>query len=1115
MARSGNREGLPNTIWEGAFFDTHSLAVCNREHVLGLLRRRPGWDVGVFPIGKDAVGDRAELQPLRDRTFHVPTPLGLVVRMQFPADYTPPPYGRLIAIQPWEYTAVPTAWVEAVNNVLAEVWVPTSFVRRAFVDSGANPDKVHVVPHGIDPGVMTPDGPALNLRTDMGFRFLFVGGTIWRKGADVLLDAYLKEFGPDEDVCLVIKEFGAQSFYRGQGLSRAIRRAMDDPNAPQVLYMTDELGLDEVPKLYRACDALVHPFRGEGYGLPIAEAMACGLPAIITNAGAPLDFANADVAYLVDATERDVPPGSFKDDPMAGTPRVAEPDPNHLRRLMRHLFENREEARSTGLRAAKHMRQHHTWDKAAEVMEARLLAFEGRPGEQPAYATTVAALARDLELRQKVGSDLGLTDAALRREPHDPELVAAKGKALINMGRWDEAGSLMDEAGRDHPDSLPVLAQIAWMCAHSQKEQRAYGAAERAMELDGSDYRLTSALIALYGHYTCIARSPHFTREQRKEAKRRADRIQQYLSGAGWDPASLEPLGTSLSLCMIVKNEEKHLPRCLDSVRGVVDQIVIVDTGSTDRTVEIARQYGAAVHHFAWTDDFSEARNESLKHATGDWILWLDGDEALEQGAEKVIREAIIRPQFGGYMMQIINFMSDRESKDVFTHRPCRLFRRVPAVEFTGKIHEQVLPSLERAGMLAANLSGARILHYGYGQAAMAEKGKLERTVRLIQAELADDPSNSFQLFNLANAHYVGGRWAEAAEAFSQCAPEIHEAQDYCATAYHLWVGALVNDKRSAEALDVCRQADERGLANPAIEFSRASALFLERRFEEALLAVARARELPWQDTTTGDFTVTTHKLLLVEGQSLLGLGRVEEAIGVLEACVTESPDYDLGHYFLGSAYARTERRDEALAHLERATDSPKVGDEALLLISEIRSRGGEHLQAARAAARLARREPDDQDAWLRWLYHAEQAEDWREVNAAYSHRAERAELTADMYINWGRAAATLQDWEHALAHFRSAIEHGQTNANAFFNAGDCLYQVGAYQEAAEAYQTGLQLDPTNVEGWFVLGNSLFQLKMFDGAKLAYEQTLQLAADHTGAKNNLEMAEEAIRATAA
>ncbi len=1105
---------LPNTLWEGPFFEQHSLGLCNRETLLALLRRNPTWQVGILPdrvgeFGREREGDLAE------RLYVVPDPPEVTVRFQFPPDFRTPPYGHLVILQPWEYWAAPREWVRVANEVAAQFWVPTSYVRDGFVASGMNPERVFVTPHGIDPATMRPDGPKMDIPTDKGFRFLFVGGTIPRKGVDVLLEAYLAEFESDEDVCLVIKEFGAQSFYRGQGLGERIRAAAADPNCPSIVYLTANLSEEQVPALYRACDALVHPFRGEGYGLPIAESMACGLPVIVTRHGAPLDYVNDEIAYLVDATEAPGPARGLASFDLAIPPMWAEPSVDHLRRQMREVFEHREAAREAGRRASEHMHRHHTWDHAAAVIEQRLRELQPLGVKPIARATFVAGLALDLEVRGRVGVDLAVVERALRAEPNQPTLIAARAKALLNVGNWEEAVSSLEQARRQFPDSLDVLGQLAWAYAYSQREDLAYEVVQHAMKLDGTDYRLSAALVALYGYYTNLSTCQWISTKQRKDAKVRAAILEAHLVSTGWSPESMQPLGTGLSLCMIVKNEETNLPRCLDSVRGVVDEIVIADTGSADRTVEIAEAYGAKVVHFPWCDDFSAARNESLRHATKEWVLWLDADETLEASSIPTVREGLVRPQFGGYMMQILNFMSEGEGADVFTHRPCRLFRRLPGVRFEGRIHEQVMQSITESGLPVANLAGARILHYGYSPTAMQERRKMDRTLSLIQAELEKDPENVFHQFNLANTYYVAGRYEDAARVLAGCADRIHERQDFCPTAYHLWASAMVNLNRPEEAMAACQSADARGIVSPAIEFSRATALYQLGRHTEALEAVERTRKMPWKDETTGDYTVTTFKLRFVEGQCRLALGDAEAAITCFEDSLRQSPDYPLGHYFLALALAKVGRPREAVEHALIPVDDEKVGNSALLLASDLLHNLSDYRLAAQVAGRLSKRAPENESLWARWLYFAEKADDWQEINAAYAARAEHGELSADMYINWGRACASLQDWDRALSHMKDAIDLEPGNANAMFNAGDLLYKLGAYNEAADAYQAALRLDPKNADGWFVLGNALFQLRVFEAAKVAFQQALQIRPEHEEAKHNLELVDEVIRVTAA
>src|SRR5262249_13310332 len=143
---------------------------------------------------------------------------------------------------------------------VTEIWVPSEYVRRVYVDSGVPPAKVQVVPNGFNPEKFRPGVIPLSLATKKSFKFLFVGGTIHRKGPDLLLKAFLESFTAADDVCLVIKDFGGDTVYNGQTLQEQIRAAQSATNAPEIIYLADELTTDAMPGLYAACDCLVHPY---------------------------------------------------------------------------------------------------------------------------------------------------------------------------------------------------------------------------------------------------------------------------------------------------------------------------------------------------------------------------------------------------------------------------------------------------------------------------------------------------------------------------------------------------------------------------------------------------------------------------------------------------------------------------------------------------------------------------------------------------------------------------------------------------------------------------------------------------------------------------------------
>lgn len=256
----------------------------------------------------------------------------------------------------FEADRLPPGWVAACRSMHA-IWVPSHFNYHTFAASGVDPRRLRVLPVGVDTQLYHPAAPPLPLPGARGFRFLSVFSWLQRKGWPLLIEAFAREFHPDEDVTLVLKTYpGVAPII--QGFIAGLRLPWEG-TAPIILDQR-ALSARQLAGLYTACDAFVLPTRGEGWGLPLQEAMAAGLPVIATRWSAQTDFLNDDNAYLIDLEGLEPAPPHVELGHLYGGLHWAKPSLHHLQALMRHVFTHRAEARAKGARA-RHDAVHR-WD---------------------------------------------------------------------------------------------------------------------------------------------------------------------------------------------------------------------------------------------------------------------------------------------------------------------------------------------------------------------------------------------------------------------------------------------------------------------------------------------------------------------------------------------------------------------------------------------------------------------------------------------------------------------------------------------------------------------------------------------------------------------------------
>ncbi|MEK6867716.1 MAG: glycosyltransferase family 2 protein, partial [Nanoarchaeota archaeon] len=222
----------------------------------------------------------------------------------------------------------------------------------------------------------------------------------------------------------------------------------------------------------------------------------------------------------------------------------------------------------------------------------------------------------------------------------------------------------------------------------------------------------------------------------------------------------------SISLCMIVKNEEEWLQRCLDSVKGFVDEIIIVDTGSTDNTKEIAEKFRAKLFDFKWTDNFAEARNFSISKATGSWILWLDADETIAKKDHSILKKLVAEEQFPIIVLEQRHYTNDiknplfkkvdqlylEEARGFLGHYPTlitRLFKNNVGLQFEGAVHETIDKSMQKLGLKFLR-TDIPIHHYQNMKSDAQMKNKKEKYAQLLVEKEKSDPADIKTLHDLA-----------------------------------------------------------------------------------------------------------------------------------------------------------------------------------------------------------------------------------------------------------------------------------------------------------------------------------------------------------------------------
>lgn len=354
--------------------------------------------------------------------------------------------------------------------------------------------------------------------------------------------------------------------------------------------------------------------------------------------------------------------------------------------------------------------------------------------------------------------------------------------------------------------------------------------------------------------------------------------------------------GPRISLCMIVRDEERVLGRCLESVRRVVDETVVVDTGSRDATVAIARAAGARVERFAWCDDFAAARNHALSFAAGDWVLVLDADEAVASpdARERLVDFARHAGAEAG-QVELENVAPDGlVSRTLLT----RFFARTQDARYERRIHEQLVRDAGRPP--TTRPTGVRVTHDGYSAEALQGRAKLARNEALLRAQLADAAragvSDGYDWYQLGRTLEVGGRFAEALEAYEAAVARVRDGEPHLPHLFESAATCLRALGRSRQALDWLSEVAPLFPERPDMVFLQALLAMDVGELQRAEEGYLRCLQLGARGVraTSAESSLTAATLAPAHNLGVLYecTGRVDDARAAYERALRFAPDH-------------------------------------------------------------------------------------------------------------------------------------------------------------------------------------------------------------------------------
>ncbi len=553
----------------------------------------------------------------------------------------------------------------------------------------------------------------------------------------------------------------------------------------------------------------------------------------------------------------------------------------------------------------------------------------------------------------------------------------------------------------------------------------------------------------------------------------------------------------SISLCMIVKNEEEFLPQCLESVKNHVDEMIVVDTGSTDRTVEIAESYGARVYHHPWENNFGKHRNQSIHYATGDWLLILDADEKIDKATAHLLKKAVRQTDAVSISVIVRSYL---EGKSYYNESISpRLFKNGMGFHYVGFVHNQpvIKGKIEMYPVV--------IWHYGYDLDDEKKKKKKERSLKLLIEQAKQFPDDTPTHHHLSMTYFSMAEWdmaiQEALKTIEMVKKKGLKDAGYSWT-YYVLTGSMFQLGRIDEAKEWALKGLEFFDKTPDLFFLLAEISFKKRNHAKTLeygREFFRLKELLKENPSEFGFVVfetvnREWKVYHSMGYAYLSLNDRENAFHFLKESVNTAPDLTKNELRqeIGINWIKFKGQEKALYFLEGLPHDNGKYRQGLKALCAVYEERGLYQKLDALCKDLEQTFADDFEVPFKRGLSLMKLGDLKGAGACFGKAAEINPGHVNSLINWGLAFENLEENEKALEKYHAALEIDPNSPMGNLNLGLFYFKDRDYLKSKDYLNRASSYFPENIYLQLALARSCFEAGEIEAMVGICEKILRL-----------------------